>query len=182
MTENRKAASRWSVRRLSPHARLSIRAAICLSTPLVVGLVVGQRAYGTLVALGTLWAVSQDGADRWRTRSPRLLGVALAGGTGVADPGNPRPQSTVDFKTTAIRPPFGSTCRLNPRYFPIVSAHPRRVSPEVSPSEAPARPPPRAAARAVRTFATASSACALVMSIARIPVRRPGETRTRPAA
>jgi hypothetical protein len=49
-----------------------------------VGLVVGQRAYGTLVALGTLWAVSQDGTDRWRTRSPRLLGVALAGGTGVA--------------------------------------------------------------------------------------------------
>jgi uncharacterized membrane protein YccC len=84
VTENRKAASRWSVRRLSPHARLSIRAAICLTTPLVVGLVVGQRAYGTLVALGTLWAVSQDGTDRWRTRSPRLLGVALAGGTGVA--------------------------------------------------------------------------------------------------
>ena len=49
----------------------------------MAGLAVGQRAYGTLVALGTLWAVSQDGTDRWRTRSPRLLGVALAGGSGV---------------------------------------------------------------------------------------------------
>ena len=74
---------RLNARRLSPHARLSIRAALCLTTPLDVGLAVGQRAYGTLVALGTQWAVSQDGTERWRTRSPRLLGVALAGGVGV---------------------------------------------------------------------------------------------------
>ena len=84
MAENRSPTSRLSVRRLSPQARLSIRSALCLTTPLVVGLAVGQRAYGTLVALGTLWAVSQDGMDRWRTRAPRLLGVAVAGGTGVA--------------------------------------------------------------------------------------------------
>ena len=42
-----------------------------------------QRAYGTLVALGALWGVSQDGLDRWRNRAPRLLGVALAGGPGL---------------------------------------------------------------------------------------------------
>jgi uncharacterized membrane protein YccC len=79
-----RSVGRLNLRRLSPHARLSVRAAVCLTTPLVVGLAVGQRAYGTLVALGTLWAVSQDGMDRWRTRAPRLIGVAVAGGSGVA--------------------------------------------------------------------------------------------------
>ncbi len=66
--------------RLSSQARLSCRAALCLATPLLIGLVSNQRAYGTLVALGALWGVSQDGLDRWRNRAPRLLGVALAGG------------------------------------------------------------------------------------------------------
>ena len=60
-----------------------MRAAFCLTTPLVVGLLLGQRSYGTLVALGALWGVSQDGLDRWRIRAPRLLGVALAAGVGV---------------------------------------------------------------------------------------------------
>jgi uncharacterized membrane protein YsdA (DUF1294 family) len=55
-----------------------------LATPLVVGLITGQRAYGTLVAIGALWGVSQDGSDRWRSRAPRLLGVALVGGPGLA--------------------------------------------------------------------------------------------------
>lgn len=64
--------------------RLSARAALCLATPLIIGLITGQRAYGTLVALGALWAVSQDGLDRWRNRSHRMLGVALAGGPGLA--------------------------------------------------------------------------------------------------
>lgn len=64
--------------------RLSSRAAVCLATPLIIGLITGQRAYGTLVALGALWAVSQDGLDRWRNRSKRMLGVALAGGPGLA--------------------------------------------------------------------------------------------------
>ncbi len=49
-----------------------------------MGLITGQRAYGTLVALGALWAVSQDGLDRWRNRSARMLGVAFAGGPGLA--------------------------------------------------------------------------------------------------
>ena len=52
--------------------------------PLVGGVLVDQRSYGTLVALGALWGISQDGLDRWRLRSPRLLGVALAAAVGIA--------------------------------------------------------------------------------------------------
>jgi uncharacterized membrane protein YccC len=83
MTESAQTVHRLSVRRLSPQVRLSVRAAFCLTTPLVVGVAVGQRSYGTLVALGTLWGVGQDGLDRWRTRSPRMLGTAVAGGSGI---------------------------------------------------------------------------------------------------
>ncbi|NNN00859.1 MAG: hypothetical protein HKL86_03395 [Acidimicrobiaceae bacterium] len=54
-----------------------------MTTPLVIGLIIGQRSYGTLVALGSLWGVSQDGLDRWRIRAPRLQGVAIASGVGV---------------------------------------------------------------------------------------------------
>ena len=75
---------RFSPQRVAPQVRLSIRAAFCLTTPLVIGLLVGQRSYGTLVALGALWGVSQDGLDRWRARAPRLLGAAVASGVGVA--------------------------------------------------------------------------------------------------
>jgi hypothetical protein len=71
-------------RRFTSQARLSTRAALCLATPLVVGLLISQRGYGTLVALGALWGVSQDGLDRWHNRAPRLLGVALLGGPGLA--------------------------------------------------------------------------------------------------
>ncbi len=35
------------------------------------------------MALGTLWAIGQDGSDRWRQRGPRILGVAVAAGVGV---------------------------------------------------------------------------------------------------
>lgn len=56
---------------------------MCLAAPLLIGLASGHTAYGTLVALGALWGVSQDGLDRWRNRAPRLLGVALAGGPGL---------------------------------------------------------------------------------------------------
>lgn len=70
-------------RHVSPNTRLSIRAAFCLTSPLVVGLIIGQRSLGTLVALGALWGVSQDGLDRWRVRAPRLLGVAAAAGVGI---------------------------------------------------------------------------------------------------
>lgn len=73
-----------SARRLSPQARVSLRAAFCLTVPLLVGLLIHQRLYGTTVAVGTLWAVSQDGTDRWRIRSSRILGVAVAGSVGIA--------------------------------------------------------------------------------------------------
>ncbi len=75
--------SKSSPRRITPRVRLSLRAAFCLTTPLVIGLIIGQRSYGTLVALGSLWGVSQDGLDRWRIRAPRLQGVAIASGVGV---------------------------------------------------------------------------------------------------
>ena len=75
---------RLSLRRLSPRTRLSLRAAFCLTVPLVIGVLVGQRSYGTLVALGALWGISQDGLDRWRLRGPRLLGVAIAAAIGIA--------------------------------------------------------------------------------------------------
>lgn len=63
--------------------RLSLRAAFCLTTPIVLGIVLNERAYATTFALGTLWGVSQDGSDRWRQRGPRLLQVALAGASGI---------------------------------------------------------------------------------------------------
>jgi uncharacterized membrane protein YccC len=75
---------RLSLQRLSPRTRLSLRAAFCLTVPLVIGVLVDQRSYGTLVALGALWGISQDGLDRWRLRGPRLLGVALAAAVGIA--------------------------------------------------------------------------------------------------
>lgn len=63
--------------------RLTIRSAICLTLPLIVGLATNHRATGTLVALGALWGVSQDGVDRWRTRSNRLLGVTACAAFGM---------------------------------------------------------------------------------------------------
>lgn len=68
----------------TPEIRLSLRAAFCLSTPLVVGLVTNQRLYGIIVAFGALWAIGQDGLDEWRVRGPRLLWVTAAAGAGVA--------------------------------------------------------------------------------------------------
>ena len=75
---------RLGLGRLSPRTRLSLRAAFCLTVPLVFGVIIDQRSYGTLVALGALWGISQDGLDRWRLRGPRLLGVALAAAVGIA--------------------------------------------------------------------------------------------------
>ncbi len=70
-------------RHLSPQARLSVRAAFCLSVPLVYGALSTQRSFATLVALGALWGISQDGLDRWRIRSSRMLGVALTAPLGI---------------------------------------------------------------------------------------------------
>jgi uncharacterized membrane protein YccC len=68
----------------TPEIRLSIRAAICLSVPLLVGIAVDQRLYSIVFAIGALWSISQDGLDEWQVRGPRLLGVAVAAGVGVA--------------------------------------------------------------------------------------------------
>ncbi|MGC2485390.1 MAG: FUSC family protein [Acidimicrobiales bacterium] len=68
---------------VSPEVRLSLRAAFCLSAPLIIGLIVHQRLYAIVAGIGALWAVSQDGLDSWRVRGPRLLWVAGAGGAGV---------------------------------------------------------------------------------------------------
>lgn len=68
----------------TPEIRLSLRAAFCLSVPLIVGLSNSQRQYAIVVAIGALWAISQDGLDDWRVRGPRLLWVAVTAGVGVA--------------------------------------------------------------------------------------------------
>jgi uncharacterized membrane protein YccC len=70
--------------RLSPEVRLSLRAAFCISVPLLVGLIIHQRTYAIVASIGALWAISQDGLDAWPVRGPRLLWVAAAGGIGVA--------------------------------------------------------------------------------------------------
>lgn len=70
--------------RLSPEVRLSLRAAICISVPLLVGLIIHQRLYAIVASIGALWAISQDGLDAWPARGPRLLWVVGAGGLGVA--------------------------------------------------------------------------------------------------
>jgi uncharacterized membrane protein YccC len=67
-----------------PNIRLSLRAAFCISAPLIVGVVIHQRLDAILVGIGALWAVSQDGLDDWRVRGRRILGVALGGGVGFA--------------------------------------------------------------------------------------------------
>ncbi|HVB51494.1 MAG TPA: FUSC family protein [Acidimicrobiales bacterium] len=67
----------------APQIRLSVRAAFCLSAPLIVGLIINQRYYAIVFSIGALWAISQDGLDEWRVRGPRLLWVAVAAGTGA---------------------------------------------------------------------------------------------------
>ncbi len=57
---------------------------MCLSVPLIIGLIVHQRLYAIVTGIGALWAISQDGLDEWHDRGPRLLWVAVAGGVGVA--------------------------------------------------------------------------------------------------
>ncbi len=68
----------------SAEVALSARAALCLSLPLVVGLVSGRHLDAILFDIGALWAVSQDGLDQWARRGPRMLAVAAAAAVGVA--------------------------------------------------------------------------------------------------
>ena len=64
--------------RIRSSVLLSVRAAFCLTTPLVVGVATGRAREATLFSLGALWGVSQDGLDAWPVRSRRLLWLALA--------------------------------------------------------------------------------------------------------
>jgi uncharacterized membrane protein YccC len=85
--EERDAAPLPWVHRLAharPNIRLSLRSAICISAPLIVGVLIHQTLDAILVGIGALWAVSQDGLDDWRVRGRRILGVALGGGVGFA--------------------------------------------------------------------------------------------------
>jgi uncharacterized membrane protein YccC len=70
------------LRTIPMNARTSMRAGFCLIAPLIVGIIVDQRVPATLVAIGSLWTVSQDGVDRWGERSLRLLSVAACAGGG----------------------------------------------------------------------------------------------------
>ena len=74
---------RWRPSQMSKEARLSLRAGFCLATPLLMGAISGHRWYATLVAVGALWGISQDGSDRWRVRGSRLLSVAFMSGFGI---------------------------------------------------------------------------------------------------
>jgi uncharacterized membrane protein YccC len=57
---------------------LSIRAALCLTLPLGLGIATGHVHQAIIFAIGALWGVSQDGLDAWPVRSRRLLGLSLA--------------------------------------------------------------------------------------------------------
>ncbi|HUY43759.1 MAG TPA: FUSC family protein [Acidimicrobiales bacterium] len=67
----------------SPEARLSLRAGFCMTSVLVIGLWPAARSDSTVLALGALWAIGQDGLDQWRVRGARLLSVALAAVVGI---------------------------------------------------------------------------------------------------
>ncbi len=67
----------------TPEILLSLRAAFCLSAPLIVGVIINQREYAIIFAIGSLWAISQDGLDEWHVRGPRLLWVGIVAGLGV---------------------------------------------------------------------------------------------------
>lgn len=74
--------SRW-FRSVSPPQRAGLRAGACLGFPLLTGLLTGQRVLFMMFAVGAVWALAQDGVDRWRDRGPRLASAALVGGLGI---------------------------------------------------------------------------------------------------
>lgn len=49
----------------------------------MIGLWSPARFDSTVLALGALWAIGQDGLDQWRVRGARLISVALAGVVGI---------------------------------------------------------------------------------------------------
>jgi uncharacterized membrane protein YccC len=67
-----------------PNIRLSLRSALCISVPLLVGVAIHQILDAILFGIGALWAVSQDGLNDWRVRGRRMLGVAFGSSAGFA--------------------------------------------------------------------------------------------------
>ena len=79
----RYAKGRHRLAHARPNIRLSLRSAFCICAPLIVGVMIHQTLDSIFVAIGALWAVSQDGLDDWRVRGRRILGVAMGGGVGL---------------------------------------------------------------------------------------------------
>jgi len=56
----------------------SLRATLCLTIPLLMGIGTDHVRQATVFGLDALWGVSQDGLDAWPARSRRLLGLSLS--------------------------------------------------------------------------------------------------------
>ena len=54
-----------------------------MTSLLLIGLWSPARSDSTVLALGALWAIGQDGLDQWRVRGARLLSIALAAVVGI---------------------------------------------------------------------------------------------------
>jgi uncharacterized membrane protein YccC len=67
----------------TPGIRLSLRSALGLTVPLLLGVISGQRLDSIVVSLGALWAISQDGLDEWTVRGPRILLVGVTASLGI---------------------------------------------------------------------------------------------------
>jgi uncharacterized membrane protein YccC len=60
----------------------TLRAAVALAVPALIGILTGHIALGVVASVGVLWGVGQDGCDPYRSRIVRLAwtGSAAAGG------------------------------------------------------------------------------------------------------
>lgn len=67
----------------TPEIRLSLRSALGLTVPLLLGVITDLRLDSIVVSLGALWAISQDGLDEWTVRGPRILLVGAAASAGI---------------------------------------------------------------------------------------------------
>ncbi|MEU6097097.1 FUSC family protein [Streptomyces sp. NPDC047079] len=61
----------------------ALRGAVALALPLLAGVATGRTTLAVIAAIGTLWGVSQDGSDPYRTRARRLCWMGLASALGL---------------------------------------------------------------------------------------------------
>jgi uncharacterized membrane protein YccC len=61
----------------------AVRGAVALALPLFVGVSTGWVTPAVIAAIGALWGVSQDGADPYRLRVRRLVGLGSAAALGL---------------------------------------------------------------------------------------------------